>query len=120
MDANPSASPAEKEVVTDLKAAVEARRELGAELEDHVLEAFLARVQQRIDTQVAEKLAVSGARPVAGQQRGYMPGWVLPASLILSFPLLGIAGKYAGGFGILIVMIALVSLTAIWLDYSKR
>ena len=120
MDASPPESLARKEVVADLKAAVEARRELGSELEEHVLEAFLARVQQRIDAQVAEQLAQSGGKPPAGQRKGRIAGWVLPASLAVSFPLVGVAGMYGGGFGILVVMIAFVVLTGIWLEYSTR
>jgi hypothetical protein len=78
-------------------------------------------VQQRIDVQVAEQLTKSkgGGKRRTGQQKGSMPGWVLPASLIVSVPLVGVAGVYGGGLGVLAVMIALVCLTAIWLDYSK-
>jgi len=47
---------------SDLKASVGARRELGPELEDQVLEAFLARVQGQIDVRVAQQVA--GSRPV--------------------------------------------------------
>ena len=106
-------SLARKDVATDLKAALEARRELGIELEDHVLEAFLARVQQRIDAQVAEQLATIERRPPVRHLKGAVAGWVLPATLAVSIPLVAVAGRFGGGFGILVVMIALMAITAI-------
>jgi hypothetical protein len=120
MDASPRESLAKKDVVSDLKAAVAARRELGDELEEPILEAFLARVQQRIDAQVAEQLARSAGKLPAGQRKSNLPGWVLPASLALSFPLVGVAGMYGGGVGIVAVLVTVVALTAIWLDYNSR
>lgn len=120
LDASPPEPLTRKDTAADLKAAVEARRELGGELEEHVLEAFLARVQQRIDLHVAEQIALSGRRSPAGQRKGGMAGWVLPSSLAVSIPLVGVAGFFGGGFGVLVVMVAVIALTAIWLDYSKR
>jgi VIT1/CCC1 family predicted Fe2+/Mn2+ transporter len=53
----------------DLTAAVGARRELGPDYEDAVLDSFLARLdrqmQERVDATVAERLS-SGERPAAG------------------------------------------------------
>ena len=119
MESTPPQPITRADTVTDLKAAVEARRELSGDLEDHVLEAFLARVQERIDGQVRQHLAEAGVNrpPVHRRQYG---GWVLPASLGVCIPLVAIAGAAGGVWGILVVMIAVIALTAIYLDYDKR
>jgi hypothetical protein len=41
----------------DLRAAIEARRELGEEMEPHVVDAFLERVEKRIDERLERKPA---------------------------------------------------------------
>jgi hypothetical protein len=120
MDAKPTEPLAKKDVVTDLRAALEARRELGGDLEEHVLEAFLARVQDRIDAQVREQLAQSGSRPAAKKRGRRIEGWVIPASLGLAIPLVAIAGGIGGAVGILAVMIAVVVLVGLYFEYGHR
>jgi hypothetical protein len=119
MYAGSQESLVQKEVVTDLKSAIEARRELGGELEEQVLEAFLAQVQQRIDAQVNEQLEKNGFKSPAEKRKGNAPAWVFPASLLLSLPMVAAAGFYGGALGIVAVMVALISVTAIWLDNFK-
>jgi hypothetical protein len=120
MESSPAESLAKKEVATDLKAAVQARRELGGDLEEHVLEAFLARVQERIDAQVRQQLQGSGSHPVARGHKGAVRGWVLPTSLAMCIPLVAIAGASGGAVGIVVVLGAVLGLFAIFLEYANR
>jgi hypothetical protein len=109
----------------DLKAAVEARRELGPELEDQVLEAFLARVQQRIDGEVKQALAQrSGSRPAKkGANEWALVATVL-GGLALMIPLMAIAGDIAGGFGVMVVVAGVVAVSFLyfidrWVRFDK-
>jgi hypothetical protein len=78
----------------DLTAAVGARRELGPDYEDAVLESFLARLdrqmQERVDTKVAERLA-SGERRGEGGPARRDPGLTLGiVSVIAGIPVTAI------------------------------
>ncbi|MFG1710870.1 hypothetical protein ACFLIM_47690 [Nonomuraea sp. M3C6] len=55
----------------ELKAAVSARRDLGPEFEDAVVESFLDKMGQEVDRRVDERLAqvAPKAKQVAGNQR---------------------------------------------------
>ncbi|HEX6510340.1 MAG TPA: hypothetical protein VF221_22140 [Chloroflexota bacterium] len=101
------------EVVSDLKASVGARRELGPEMEDEVLEAFLARVEERLGVRAAER---SGSKPVAKSKRSEIesPVTVVGASLILSIPSLAIAGDVAGSLGLVLVVVALIAIDTLY------
>lgn len=115
-------SLAERDVTNELKASIAARRELGDEMEDHVLEAFLARVQQRIDAQVSQQLAQHKARldKQEGRSRGGAAPWVVPAALFAAVPLVAVASQRAHGFGVLVVMIAVVGILALYWEFSQR
>jgi hypothetical protein len=122
MDSSPAPKINQREVATDLKAAVGARRELDDDMEDHVLEAFLARVDQRITERVDQQVAqhAFAATPAKktdqdGQGHRGSDAWVLPASLGACIPLIAIAGGIAGGVGIIAVMAAVVILVASYL-----
>ncbi len=101
------------ETVADLKAAVGARRELGPEMEDEVLETFLARVEARVGAHVAPR---SGSKPVARPKVTEIesPIVVVGASLVLTIPSLAIAGDVAGTFGLLLVVVALIGLNLLY------
>lgn len=103
----------DRETASDLKAAVGARRELGPEMEDEVLEAFLARVEQRVDARVAQH---SGSKPIAKSKRGEIesPVHVVGGSLVLSIPSLAIAGDVAGALGLVLVVAALIALNTLY------
>jgi hypothetical protein len=122
----------QRDVETDLKAAVGARRELGGDMEDHVLEAFLARVDQRIMERVDQQVAQHGAGMVSGSGGGGAvfggaksgppaidrhershPG-ILPSSLAISIPLIAVAGGVAGWIGVVVVSILIVSIMGIY------
>src|SRR5207248_7286110 len=103
----------DRELATDLKAAVAARRELTPELEDQVIEAFLARIERRVDERVAQQVASSRTGPK--QMRGEpVDIGVIAGSFALSIPLIAIAGGIAGGVGIVVVLVALVAVNLLY------
>jgi VIT1/CCC1 family predicted Fe2+/Mn2+ transporter len=78
----------------DLTAAVGARRELGPDYEDAVLDNFLARLdrqmQERVDATVAERIS-TGERPVAKAPDQRDPGLTLGiVSVIAGIPVTAI------------------------------
>jgi hypothetical protein len=89
----------------ELEAALGARRELGADFESQVVEAFLARVEREIDARVDARLAErrgaerADKNPAAG---------VALASIGMGIPITAIAGGTSGIPGILIVWIGIV------------
>lgn len=109
----------DSETAKDLQAAVQARRELGPEMEDHLLEAFLARVEQRVQAQVVQQVKES-ARPAKAKSR-YNPTEIVGTSFGIAVPLLVIAGYFAGQVGILAVcaLVLLINL-ALYFDPKDR
>jgi hypothetical protein len=104
MSQQPEPSP--EEMKAHLQAAVHARRELGPEMEDHVLEAFLARIQRRSEGLSAPPVAQSGSKPVSkGRDESVDIGAVV-GPFALAIPLVAIAGGIAGALGVFFVMCA--------------
>ncbi|MGH2443989.1 MAG: hypothetical protein ACRDFX_12610 [Chloroflexota bacterium] len=97
------------DLTQELKASVRARRELTGEMEDQLLEAFLARIEQRIDTRVQGML--SHRKPPARSRlssRGTTP-WVAISSFALAIPLSIVAASTTpNGVGIVPVMVAVL------------
>ncbi len=88
----------------DVQAAIEARRELGAELEPHVIDSFVTRIEQRL------------AKPVP--RRGDDKTFALTIfSLIASIPLTAIAIVQSGLVALIIVWVGIVLVN---LSYSRR
>lgn len=54
----------------ELKAAVSARRDLGPDFEDPLVESFLDKVGQEVDRRVDERLATAGPRGAAAGSKG--------------------------------------------------
>jgi hypothetical protein len=104
----------------DLAAAVAARRELGPDYEDAVLDSFLARLdrqtQERVDARVAEQLSL-GERGEARAGRSD-PGLTLGVvSLIAGVPVTAISMGSESGLASLIVAwggIAAVNVAHAW------
>ena len=82
----------------ELAAAVEARRELGPDYEDPVLDAFMEKLERRLDERVkrtpAEREPSAAAVPLA--------------SIGMGIPITAIAGGTGGVAGILIAWIGIV------------
>jgi hypothetical protein len=84
----------------ELEVAIAARREVGAELEPQVIDAFVERIEKRIDERAHE---------LASQQAGTgLDPRLALGSIAFSIPLLGIAGGIAGLPGIALVCVAIV------------
>lgn len=107
-DARPS------ELKHDLDAALQTRKELGAEYESELVDSFLSRIDARLDArveqQVAERMNQYGPgpydsgrdeRPARGERRRGWNGKTLPVlSLIFAVPLTAIAASSSNGSGI--------------------
>jgi hypothetical protein len=88
----------------ELAAAVEARRELGQELEPQVIDGFLDKVEKAIDARVDERMR---ERLPAKRDRAKTQELAL-GSLGISIPLIAVAGIFAGLAGIAAVCVAIV------------
>ena len=84
----------------ELQAAVEARRELGAEMEPALIDSFVERIEKRIAERTEE-----GERSLK-RKRDHQKEMVLGA-MGISIPLLGIAAVFAGLAGVIVVCAAL-------------
>ncbi len=90
----------------ELRTAIETRRELGAEMEPAVIDAFVARIEQRLEER-------SGDRGWAlRQQREHQKEMIL-GSMAISIPLFAIAAVFTGFPGVLAVLIALVIIAVV-------
>jgi len=90
----------------ELQAAIEARKELGTELEPAVVDAFVERIEQRL-----------AQRGDAGQnalkrRRDHQKEMVLGA-MALSIPMLVVAGIFTGLAGVIVVCAALVTIAVV-------
>jgi hypothetical protein len=90
----------------ELQAAIEARNELGTELEPAVIDAFVERIEQRL-----------AQRGDAGQnaikrRREHQKEMVLGA-MGLSIPMLVVAGIFTGLAGVIVVCAALVIIAVV-------
>ena len=94
----------------ELTAAIEARRELGRELEPQVIDGFLERIEQAIDAWVEERLR---QRLPAKRDRGKQQELAL-GSLGISIPLVAVAGIFAGLAGVALVCLAVVLVNVIF------
>jgi hypothetical protein len=79
----------------EARAALEARRELGPEYEDHVVDALVDKIEKRLKEQQPAR------------RQGPVTPLVL-GSLGVSIPLIGIAGGTAGLAGVIAVCVAIV------------
>jgi hypothetical protein len=84
----------------ELEAAIEARKELGAELEPAVIDAFVARIERRLAERAGE------SERSLKQKRDHQRELVLGA-MGISIPLLAIAAIFTGLPGVLAVCAAL-------------
>ncbi|MFE3599962.1 hypothetical protein [Streptomyces sp. NPDC059142] len=112
------------ELKKDLDATLQARNELGAEYDSALIESFLEKVEQRLDStvdrrvrrQLAEKQMVvaRGNAPSSPSVEGFGErfGFGL-VSLILAVPLTAIAVVNAGFKGLVVCWIGIVAVNAV-------
>jgi hypothetical protein len=93
-------------VKEELRSAIEARQELGPEMEPAVIDAFVARVERRLaDRAVADERALEGRR---NHQKEMVLG-----SMGISVPLFAFAAIFTGLAGVIVVCVALVAIVAV-------
>ena len=85
----------------ELQAHVAARRELGPEYEPELVDSFLERVEGKLDQRYRGKAARRDK-----EHHAITP--LVLGSLVLSIPLIAVAGAQAGLFGVAMVCIAIV------------
>ena len=93
-------------VKEELEAAIAARAEMGAEMEPALIDAFVARIEQR--------LVERGDRDERAlkRQRDHEKEMVL-GSMAISVPLFAIAAIFTGLPGVVAVLVALVLITVV-------
>jgi hypothetical protein len=85
----------------ELQIAIEARQELGAELEPAVIDAFVERIEQRlVERDEAKERALR-------RKREHQKEMVL-GSMAIAIPLVVVAGIFTGLAGVIVVCAALV------------
>jgi hypothetical protein len=87
----------------DLQAAIEARRELGAEMEPAVIDAFVERIERRLAERTSE------SEQSLKRRREHQKEMVLGA-MGISIPLFAIAAVFTGLAGVLAVCAVLAAI----------
>jgi hypothetical protein len=96
----------ERDTRDELRAAIQARNELGSDLEPAVIDAFVERIERRI-----AQRDVEGSEALK-RKREHQKEMVL-GSMALSIPLLAIAAIFTGLAGVIVVMAALAVVAVI-------
>jgi len=90
----------------ELRSAIEARKELGAEMEPALIDAFVARIEGRLADRAAD------SAKALERKRAYQQEMVL-GSMAISIPLFALAAIFTGLPGIIVVCTALVLIAVI-------
>jgi hypothetical protein len=94
----------------EVSSALAARRELGPDYEDAVVDAFVDKVERRLEERMKHPA-----------RRADPPALAVPlGSLGLAIPLLGVAGGTAGLAGVIVVSIAIVLVNFAYAAYASR
>ena len=88
------------DVKDELSSAIEARKELGAEMEPAVIEAFVARIEQRL-------AGGEDSRERALQRKRNHQKEMVLGSMAVSIPLMALAAIFTGLPGVIAVCVAL-------------
>jgi hypothetical protein len=91
----------------DVQAAIEARRELGGEMEPHLIDSFVDRIEKRIDERATGR--------IPAQRGGREGSFALAlASLIFAIPITAIAATHGGITAMVVVWLGIVLLNAVY------
>ena len=90
----------------ELHAAIEARKELGAEMEPQVIDAFVERIERRLSDRAEE------SERSLKRKREHQKEMVLGA-MGISIPLLAIAAIFTGLAGVIVVCAALAVIAVV-------
>lgn len=92
----------ERDVERDeLKAAIEARRELGADLEPHLVDSFVERIERRL----AERKTAAPAKRHDRREGAFVLAVV---SMVMAIPITAIAATHGGIVALLVVWAGIV------------
>jgi hypothetical protein len=98
---------ADDEVIRDeLRTAIEARNELGEEMEPAVVDAFVERIERRLAERAADD------ERALKRKRDYQKEMIL-GSMGISIPLFAVAAIFTGIPGVVAVLVALVVIAVI-------
>jgi uncharacterized Zn finger protein (UPF0148 family) len=114
-------TPGASDVSAELRASVEARRELGPDMEDHVVESFLSRLDDRMSVQIDEQVARQIPKGSPKGRTGGIhslpePALVVIGSLALAIPLMGAGGEFAA----IPVMVAVVLINLFYFVFRQQ
>jgi Flp pilus assembly protein TadB len=101
-----------RESQAELRAALQARGELGPDMEDHVIDAFLQRIEQRVQAQVDASVA---AMKKDRKKSKTNPTELVATSFGIAVPLMVIAGIFGGSMGIAAVAVMVVVINVLYL-----
>jgi len=90
----------------ELRSAIEARNELGDEMEPAVIDAFVARIERRLADRADE------SERALQRKRNHQKEMVL-GSMGISIPLLAFAAIFTGLPGVIVVCVALVVIAVV-------
>ena len=91
----------------DVQATIEARRELGGDMEPHLIDSFVDRIEKRIDERAT--------RRTPAERHGREGSFVLAlASLIVAIPITAIAATHGGIVAMVVVWLGIVLLNAVY------
>ena len=91
----------------DVQAAIEARQELGKEMEPHVIDAFVDRIEKRLEQRTSDRLP----RKAEGREGSFVLALV---SLGAAIPITGIAATHGGILAMLVCWIGIVLVNAVY------
>jgi hypothetical protein len=90
----------------ELRSAIEARQELGAEMEPAVIDTFVERIERRLaDRHDQDERALK-------RRRDHQKEMIL-GSMALSIPLFAVAAVFTGTAGVVAVLVALVAIAVV-------
>ena len=100
----------------EARAHLGARRDLGPEYEDEIIDSFVRKVEKIIDARIDAKL--NQRRVPARPRSSVHPIAVLGTAMALGIPLTAIAGGIAGATGMITVWVSIIFLV-IYFDWRR-
>jgi hypothetical protein len=91
------------EAQTELKATIEARKELGPEHEEHLIAGFLDRIEKEIDRRVDQRVD----QRVGHRRRGNLP---LAAQIGPMVPIVIFAGIFGGSTAVIVALLVVAAI----------
>lgn len=119
----PQQQPVAPSTREDLRAVLAARRDLGTDYEDVLVDSFLDKLDVEIAARVHSEVAAQLAQRRQGtpqQEKKDSGVWVALGSLALGIPLTGAAGGVAGGAGVMLAWFGIVTVNVAYALGRRR